>query len=247
MIQNDQELVVTRERIRVAGWLSLPRSGCTPQPRVALRAPWETIGPLSVFTAKRLYNAEHPMSQALSQVCLHVVFSTKNRARFLQDPMLRDRTYAYLAGTCRNLESPSIIVAGVEDHVHVLCRLAKTLSVSELVRELKTGIVEMAEGAIGRSGFVLLAERLRSVLHQPGTCGTVEGLHSKSGRTPQERDISGRIPAITGEVRDRIRRAIRMGLIRVVKPLRGKDKGEAIVFPGYAKRDPGLWSATASR
>ena len=43
----------------------------------------------------------------------------------------------YLAGTCRNLDSPSIIVGGVADNVHVLCRLAKTLSVSELVRELK--------------------------------------------------------------------------------------------------------------
>jgi putative transposase len=77
------------------------------------------------------------MSQSLSQIYLHVVFSTKNRARFLQDRSVRERTHAYLAGTCRNLGSPSIIVGGVEDHVHILCRLAKTLSISELVRELK--------------------------------------------------------------------------------------------------------------
>ena len=77
------------------------------------------------------------MSQSLSQVYLHVVFSTKHRAPSLQDRGLREKTHAYLAGTCRNLDSPSIIVGGVEDHVHVLCRLAKTLCVSELVRELK--------------------------------------------------------------------------------------------------------------
>jgi REP element-mobilizing transposase RayT len=77
------------------------------------------------------------MSQSLSQIYLHVVFSTKNRVGFLQDRGLRERTHAYLTGTCRNLESPSIIVGGVEDHVHVLCRLAKTLCVSDLVRELK--------------------------------------------------------------------------------------------------------------
>ena len=77
------------------------------------------------------------MSQSLSQVYLHVVFSTKNRARFLQDRNLRERTHAYLAGTCRNLDSPSIIAGGVEDHVHILCRLAKTLSVSDFIRELK--------------------------------------------------------------------------------------------------------------
>jgi putative transposase len=77
------------------------------------------------------------MPQSLSQIYLHLVFSTKNRGPFLQDSALRDNTHAYLAGTCRNLESPPIIVGGVEDHVHLLCRLAKTLCVSDLVRELK--------------------------------------------------------------------------------------------------------------
>ena len=29
------------------------------------------------------------------------------------------------------------MVGGVEDHVHILCRLAKTIAVSDLIRELK--------------------------------------------------------------------------------------------------------------
>ena len=77
------------------------------------------------------------MSQSLAQIYVHIVFSTKGRAPFLQNRQLRDRTHAYLAGTCRNLNCPSIIVGGVEDHVHILCRLANTASVSVLVRELK--------------------------------------------------------------------------------------------------------------
>jgi len=77
------------------------------------------------------------MSQSLSQVYLHIVFSTKNRIPFLQDKSVRQDLHSYMAGTCRNLESPSIIVGGVADHVHVLCRLAKTLTVSDLIRELK--------------------------------------------------------------------------------------------------------------
>ena len=72
-----------------------------------------------------------------AQIYLHVVFSTKHRVPYLQDPALRERTHGYLAGACHNLGSPSIIVGGVEDHVHVLCRLSKTLGASELVRELK--------------------------------------------------------------------------------------------------------------
>jgi REP element-mobilizing transposase RayT len=77
------------------------------------------------------------MPQSLAQIYLHIVFSTKHRVLSFQDRSLRERVHAYLVGTCRNLDSPSIRIGGVEDHVHILCRQAKTLSVSELVRELK--------------------------------------------------------------------------------------------------------------
>jgi REP-associated tyrosine transposase len=40
-------------------------------------------------------------------------------------------------GTCRNLGSLALIIGGVEDHVHILCRLSKNWKVSELIRELK--------------------------------------------------------------------------------------------------------------
>ncbi len=77
------------------------------------------------------------MPQSLAQIYLHVVFSTKGRTPFLLDKALREETHNYLGGTCPNLDSPSVIVGGVEDHIHVLCRLGKTWSVSDLVRELK--------------------------------------------------------------------------------------------------------------
>ena len=77
------------------------------------------------------------MPQSLAQIYLHIVFSTKYRVPFLADRALREESHTYLGGTCRNLDSPSLIVGGVEDHVHVLCRLGKVWSVSELVRELK--------------------------------------------------------------------------------------------------------------
>ncbi len=77
------------------------------------------------------------MPHSFSQIYLHVVFSTKNRTPDLQDPTLREVLHAYLAGTCRNLESPALSVGGVEDHIHLLCRFGRTRSVAELVRELK--------------------------------------------------------------------------------------------------------------
>jgi len=77
------------------------------------------------------------MGQSLVQIYVHLIFSTKDRQRFLADDGLRERTHAYLAGICRHQESPAVIVGGAEDHVHVLCRLGKQTAVSDLIRELK--------------------------------------------------------------------------------------------------------------
>lgn len=77
------------------------------------------------------------MSQSLAKIYTHIVFSTKHRTPFLQPKELRQELHAYLAGTCRNLESPSLIVGGVEDHVHVFCMLSKNWSVANFIRELK--------------------------------------------------------------------------------------------------------------
>jgi REP element-mobilizing transposase RayT len=77
------------------------------------------------------------MAQSLSQIYLHLVFSTKNRALFLSDQAFRAKCHAYVAGTCGNLQCPALVSGGVADHVHIVCRLAKGLSVSVLIRELK--------------------------------------------------------------------------------------------------------------
>ena len=77
------------------------------------------------------------MPQSLAQVYLHIVFSTKNRTAFLQDKLLRDELHRYLGGTCGNLDSPSLGVGGVEDHVHLLCRFSRTITIADFVRELK--------------------------------------------------------------------------------------------------------------
>jgi len=77
------------------------------------------------------------MSQSLVQIYVHVVFTTKHRQPFLVDSVFRSRVHAYLAGICNNAGSPAIMVGGVADHVHLLCRLSKTSDVSSLIRDLK--------------------------------------------------------------------------------------------------------------
>lgn len=76
------------------------------------------------------------MPQSLAQIYLHLVFSTKHRKPLLSDKRQREQTHAYLAGACVNLDSPSLIVGGVKDHVHILCRQSKNIAVKTLVAEL---------------------------------------------------------------------------------------------------------------
>lgn len=77
------------------------------------------------------------MPQSLTQIYLHTTFSTKNRKPFFNDKELRERTHAYLAGICRNLKCPALIIGGVEDHVHLLTRHSKSITVVDYLRELK--------------------------------------------------------------------------------------------------------------
>ena len=68
---------------------------------------------------------------------MHIVFSTKGRAPFLNNREIRSEMHAYLAGACQNMGCPSLIVGGVEDHVHLLCRYGRTITISNLLKGLK--------------------------------------------------------------------------------------------------------------
>ena len=77
------------------------------------------------------------MPQSLSAVYIHLVFSTKNRRPFLPDREKRAELHAYLGGVSKTLECPTLIVGGVEDHIHLLARFARTITQAEWVKELK--------------------------------------------------------------------------------------------------------------
>ena len=79
------------------------------------------------------------MPQSLAQIYLHIVFSTNERRPFLQDPIIRGRMHAYLHGICERQMFPSIAVGGVANHIHIACRLGKTLDVATFIKALKQG------------------------------------------------------------------------------------------------------------
>ena len=77
------------------------------------------------------------MPQSLSAVYIHLVFSTKERRPFLKDETIRASLHSQLGGISKTLRCAPIINGGVEDHVHLLARLGRTITQAEWVKELK--------------------------------------------------------------------------------------------------------------
>ena len=77
------------------------------------------------------------MPQSLSAVYVHLVFSTKERRPFLRDRGLREELHRMVGGISKRLECAPLQVGGVEDHIHVLARLGRTIAQADWVKELK--------------------------------------------------------------------------------------------------------------
>jgi putative transposase len=77
------------------------------------------------------------VSQSLSRILLHIIFSTKNRFPFLIDREVQTRMHGYLARVFNENDSPTIEVGGTENHVHILCLLSRKHSVSEIIKKAK--------------------------------------------------------------------------------------------------------------
>jgi REP element-mobilizing transposase RayT len=78
------------------------------------------------------------MAQSLAKNYIHLIFSTKGREPLLRDD-IRPQLHAYLGGILRDLNSPAIEINSEPDHLHVLFVMSRTMSLSQIVQEIKTG------------------------------------------------------------------------------------------------------------
>ncbi len=76
------------------------------------------------------------MAQSLSNVLVHLVFSTKHREPLI-DRAIEADLYAYLAGIAKCLGCTTHKIGGIEDHVHVACTLSRSVAIADLVQQLK--------------------------------------------------------------------------------------------------------------
>ena len=76
------------------------------------------------------------MPQSLAKVYVHIVFSTKHHEPFISKE-IKDELYSYLAGILIKHNSDVIKINGIENHIHILCTLHRTISIAKILEEIK--------------------------------------------------------------------------------------------------------------
>jgi putative transposase len=78
------------------------------------------------------------MANTYTSLHYHLIFSTKNRERWIAEDIER-RVWAYLGGIARENEMTALTVGGIENHVHLLVGIPPTITVSRALQLLKGG------------------------------------------------------------------------------------------------------------
>ncbi len=76
------------------------------------------------------------MGQSLSQVFVHIVFSTKNHYPFILSEV-EPELFAYMGDTIKRSGGVPFLINGMSDHVHVFSSLPKTVSLAKFVEDIK--------------------------------------------------------------------------------------------------------------
>jgi REP element-mobilizing transposase RayT len=73
-----------------------------------------------------------------TQICYHIVFSTKDRQPTLRADR-REDLLRYIWGIIKNRHGHLYRINGVEDHLHILSSLHPTVCLADFVKDIKTG------------------------------------------------------------------------------------------------------------
>ena len=89
------------------------------------------------------------MANTFTQLRYHCIWSTKNREPMIR-PDIEERIWAIIAETGSRHGINVVKVGGIENHVHALIDIPKTLSVSESMKGLKGG----SSNGINKAGII---------------------------------------------------------------------------------------------
>ncbi len=76
------------------------------------------------------------MAGTYSQIFIQIVFAVKGRENLIADSW-KEELFKYISGIITKKGHKSIIVNGVKDHIHIFVGLKPSMSISDLVRDIK--------------------------------------------------------------------------------------------------------------
>ena len=77
------------------------------------------------------------MANTYSQLYVHIIFSVKNREPLIKDSF-RNELFSYIGGIIKNKNQKPLAINGTENHIHLLVGIKPDISLSDLVREIKS-------------------------------------------------------------------------------------------------------------
>ena len=78
------------------------------------------------------------MANTYSQVYLHIVFAVKGRQNLIRVE-IREDLHKYITGIITNRDQKLLSIFCMPDHTHLLVSLKPSISISDLVRDIKAG------------------------------------------------------------------------------------------------------------
>jgi len=78
------------------------------------------------------------MADTYSQIYIHLIFAVQHRQQLISDDW-REDLHRLVTKIVKNHDQHLVRINSVEDHLHLLVAIKPVISISDLVRELKTG------------------------------------------------------------------------------------------------------------
>ena len=78
------------------------------------------------------------MANTYSQIYVHIVFAVKGRQNLISAE-IREELHKYITGIVTNRDQKLLSVFCMPDHTHILIGLKPSISISDLVRDIKAG------------------------------------------------------------------------------------------------------------
>ncbi len=95
------------------------------------------------------------MANTFTQLYIHIVFSTKHREPIIAKSY-QEELHKYITGIVRNQNQKLIAINSMPDHIHILIGLKPTITISDLVRDIKrdsSAFVNEKRLAMGHFGW----------------------------------------------------------------------------------------------